>query len=160
MKDSRRHAMEAYDHIEGEAELAKKQLSFKDDGVIDKHEQKEIDKAHKRQLISRGRGPAQFKPYRQAKWMAKGIVDRLPGRDKTRERESTACFSVYPFALPLSHCLGPSLIIQLLCSLRRRLVIAAFISENHGKRNVPWNQYVLRLLSYKGVEGRDQGENG
>jgi hypothetical protein len=57
------------DHIEGEAEIARKQESFNDDGVIDKREQKEIDKAHKRQLESRGRGPAQFKPYRTVKWM-------------------------------------------------------------------------------------------
>ena len=56
--------------------------------MIDKREQKEIDKAHKRQLESRGRGPAQFKPYRTAKWMAKGVKDRIPiGQDKTRERE-------------------------------------------------------------------------
>jgi hypothetical protein len=47
------------DHVEGEAELAQKQARFDDDGVIDKHEQKEIDRAHKRQLESRGRGPAQ-----------------------------------------------------------------------------------------------------
>ena len=57
------------DHIEGEAETARKQESFKDDGVIDKHEQKEIDRAHKRQLESRGRGMAQYKPYRSGKWM-------------------------------------------------------------------------------------------
>lgn len=49
------------DHIEGEAEIARKQAKYDDDGVIDKHEQKEIDKAHKRQLISRGRGPAQVR---------------------------------------------------------------------------------------------------
>jgi len=57
------------DHIEGEAEIARKQATFDDDGVIDKREQKEIDKAHKRQLEARGRGPAQFKPYRTVKWM-------------------------------------------------------------------------------------------
>lgn len=26
-----------------------------------------------------------LKPYRQMKWMAKGIADRLPGQKKTRE---------------------------------------------------------------------------
>lgn len=87
---SRRHALEAYDHIEGEAEVARKQTHFADDGVIDKHEKKEIDKAHKRQLQSRERGPAQVKAYRSAKWMTKGIKDRLPGnKPKTRERKST-----------------------------------------------------------------------
>lgn len=57
------------DHIEGEAEIARRQQHFMDDGVIDKHEQKEIDKAHKRQLESRGRGRAQVKAFRTGKWM-------------------------------------------------------------------------------------------
>lgn len=65
------------DHVEGEAELARKQDSFDDDGVIDKHEQKEIDRAHKRQLESRGRGLAQLKPYRTGKWMMR--VSRAAG---------------------------------------------------------------------------------
>jgi hypothetical protein len=89
LSQARRHALEAYDHIEGEAELAKKQATFDDDGVIDKHEQKEIDRAHKRQLESRGRGPAQVKAYRSAKWMLRGVKDRLPThKPTTRERES------------------------------------------------------------------------
>jgi hypothetical protein len=81
------------DHVEGEAELARKQDSFDDDGVIDKHEQKEIDRAHKRQLESRGRGLAQLKPYRTGKWMMRvsrrderGLVWRL-----TRRGSKTAC---------------------------------------------------------------------
>ncbi|WWD22673.1 hypothetical protein CI109_107166 [Kwoniella shandongensis] len=83
---SRRHAQEAYDHIEGEAEIARKQATYDDDGVIDKKEKKDIDRAHKRQLESRGRGPAQVKAYRSAKWMLKGVKDRLPGgKSKTRE---------------------------------------------------------------------------
>lgn len=77
------------DHVEGEAEIAERQAHFADDGVIDKHEKKELDKAHKRQLEQRGRGPAQIKAYRTGKWMSRGIKDRLPfGKDKTRERES------------------------------------------------------------------------
>lgn len=91
------------DHVEGEAETARKQEHFKDDGVIDKQEQKELDRVHKRQLESRGRGPAQIKAYRSAKWMIKvgrpdtkqlslrgrqGFKDRLPGnKTHTRERE-------------------------------------------------------------------------
>jgi hypothetical protein len=51
--------------------IAEKQAHFEDDGVIDKHEQKALDKAHKRQLESRGRGPAQVKAYRSTKWMLK-----------------------------------------------------------------------------------------
>ncbi|WWC97592.1 hypothetical protein V866_004476 [Kwoniella sp. B9012] len=82
---SRRHALEAHDHIEGEAEIARKQARFDDDGVIDKNEQKQIDRAHKRQLESRGRGLAQVKAYRSAKWMMRGVKDRLPGQKKSRE---------------------------------------------------------------------------
>ncbi|KAK4688253.1 hypothetical protein P7C73_g1870, partial [Tremellales sp. Uapishka_1] len=86
LSQSRRHALEAYDHVEGEAETAKKEAHFKDDGIIDKKEQKELDKTHRRQLESRGRGPAQIKAYRNAKWMLKGVKDRLPGNaPKTRE---------------------------------------------------------------------------
>ncbi|OCF41030.1 C2 domain-containing protein [Kwoniella heveanensis CBS 569] len=85
---SRRHAKEAYDHIEGEAEIARKQATFDDDGVIDKHEKKEIDRAHKRQLESRGRGLGQVKAYRSAKWMLRGVKERLPG-NKPTTREPT-----------------------------------------------------------------------
>ena len=65
--------------MEGEAEIARKQSHFGDDGVIDKHEQKELDRIHKRQLVSRGRGPAQVKAYRSAKWMIK-----VSGLDRSR----------------------------------------------------------------------------
>lgn len=56
---SKRLELTGSDHVEGEAETARKQQSFDDDGVIDKHEQKQIDKAHRRQLENRGRGRAQ-----------------------------------------------------------------------------------------------------
>ena len=76
------------DHIEGAAEVARRQAKFDDDGVIDKQEQKAIDKAHQRQLEQRGRGKSQFKPWRTAKWMTRGVKDRMPfGKDKIRERE-------------------------------------------------------------------------
>jgi hypothetical protein len=85
----RRPALTPSDHIEGAAEVARKQQAFNDDGVIDKDEQKAIDKAHKRQLEQRGRGKSQFKPWRTAKWMVRGMKDRVPlGKDKARERES------------------------------------------------------------------------
>ncbi|ORX35103.1 hypothetical protein BD324DRAFT_582681 [Kockovaella imperatae] len=86
LSQGRRHALEAYDHMEGEAAIAERQAHFMDDGVIDKDEKKAIDKAHKRQLESRGRGPAQIKAYRTGKWMLRGVKDRIPiGKDKTRE---------------------------------------------------------------------------
>lgn len=72
LPQSRRHALQAYDRVEGEAEIARKNAHAADDGVIDKREQSQIDKAHKRQLENRGRGPAQIKAYRTAKWMKGG----------------------------------------------------------------------------------------
>jgi len=87
LSQSRRHAFQAYMAIEGEAEVARRQQSFMDDGVIDRHEKREMDKAHRRALESRGRGLAQVGMYRSIKWMSRGIKDRLPGRKKTRERE-------------------------------------------------------------------------
>nr|WVH01955.1 C2 domain-containing protein [Naematelia aurantialba] len=95
LSQSRRHAFEAYDHVEGEAEVARKQATFADDGVIDKQEQKEIDRAHKRQLESRGRGPAQIKAYRSAKWMMRvrlfplGIVATVRDRARAHDRDGT-----------------------------------------------------------------------
>lgn len=88
LSQSRRHAFEAWMATEGESEISEMQKHFDDDGVIDKHEKREIEKAHKRQLESRGRGMAQIGAYRSAKWIGRGIKDRLPGRKKTRERES------------------------------------------------------------------------
>ncbi len=69
LSQSRRHALEAYDRVEGEAEVAEKNSHAMDDGVVDKDEEKAIKDAHKRQLIARGRGPAQLKVYRTGKWM-------------------------------------------------------------------------------------------
>jgi hypothetical protein len=87
LSQSRRHAFEAYMAIEGEAEIAAHQQSFKEDGVIDRSEKREMERAHKRALESRGRGMAQVGMYRSVKWMGRGIKDRLPGRRKTKERE-------------------------------------------------------------------------
>lgn len=85
LSQSRRHALEAWMAVDGEAELAERQASFNDDGVIDSKEKKEMKKLHERQLESHGRGKAQIGVYRSAKWMKRGLVDRLPGRKKTRE---------------------------------------------------------------------------
>ncbi|KAI5450049.1 hypothetical protein NCC49_003811 [Naganishia albida] len=86
LSSARRHALEAYDRVEGEAEIAVKNSHANDDGVIDKKERKSIDDAHRRQLEARGRGPAQFKAYRQAKWMKNGLKTRLmPKHTKSRE---------------------------------------------------------------------------
>lgn len=90
LSQGRRHAFEAWMAIEGESEIAYRQSQFDDDGEIDKHEAREMKKLHRRQLESRGRGMAQVKTYRSAKWIRRGLIDRLPGRKKTREREYRA----------------------------------------------------------------------
>jgi hypothetical protein len=87
LSQSRRHALEAYMAVDGQAEVARRQQAFMDDGVIDRSERREMNRAHRIALESRGRGMAQVGAYRSIKWMGRGIKDRLPGRKKARERE-------------------------------------------------------------------------
>ncbi|KZT59170.1 hypothetical protein CALCODRAFT_516259 [Calocera cornea HHB12733] len=86
---ARRHAFEAYDHIEGEGIIAERNAHAMDDGQIDRKEQKAIDQAHKRQLENRQRGIASFKPYRTLKWMKEGVKKRIVPRKSTGKREPT-----------------------------------------------------------------------
>ncbi|KLT44405.1 hypothetical protein CC85DRAFT_242629 [Cutaneotrichosporon oleaginosum] len=87
LSQGRRHAFQAWMAVEGESEIAYRQQAFDDDGVIDRSEKREMKKLHRRQLESRGRGMAQVGAYRSAKWIGRGVMDRLPGKKKTRERE-------------------------------------------------------------------------
>lgn len=90
LSSARRHALEAFNRVEGDAQIAEKNSHAMDDGVIDKKEQKAIDKMHEKQLLARGRGMAQLQPYRTAVWMKNGLKSRLlPNHTKSREREST-----------------------------------------------------------------------
>ncbi|KZO96650.1 hypothetical protein CALVIDRAFT_537016 [Calocera viscosa TUFC12733] len=84
---ARRHAFEAYDHVEGEAIIAERNSHAMDDGKIDRKEQKAIDQAHKRQLENRQRGIATFKPYRTLKWMKEGVKKRIAPRKSSTKRE-------------------------------------------------------------------------
>ncbi|CCO32297.1 Meiotically up-regulated gene 190 protein [Rhizoctonia solani AG-1 IB] len=86
---ARRHAFEAYDHVEGEALSAERNAHFADDGVIDKREKKELEAAQKRQLHNRQRGIAGYRPYRTAQWMKQGIKSRLMPKKSTSKREPT-----------------------------------------------------------------------
>ncbi|GAA5997561.1 hypothetical protein JCM5350_005068 [Sporobolomyces pararoseus] len=72
-----RHEFEQYDVIEGQSETAKLNAHANDDGVIDKEEQKRIDRAHKKALEQRHRGKMQFAPVRSAVWAKDGMKDRL-----------------------------------------------------------------------------------
>ncbi|GMK56735.1 hypothetical protein CspeluHIS016_0305750 [Cutaneotrichosporon spelunceum] len=85
LSQSRRHAFQTWMAVEGESEISFRQEGFDDDGVIDRSEKREMKKLHRRQLESRGRGMAQVGAYRSAKWIGRGVKDRLPGKKKTRE---------------------------------------------------------------------------
>jgi 3-oxoacyl-(acyl-carrier-protein) synthase len=61
---ARRHALETWDRIEGQAELAERNAHANDDGHIDKEEAKAIKKANKRQDRNHQRGVHSFKPFR------------------------------------------------------------------------------------------------
>ena len=54
--NAHRHGFEVYDHVEGQSKVAEENAHANDDGVIDKHEQKQIDRSHKKALESRHRG--------------------------------------------------------------------------------------------------------
>ncbi|GAA5828103.1 hypothetical protein JCM11251_002590 [Rhodosporidiobolus azoricus] len=78
-----RHEFEQWDRVEGQAKQALENSHASDDGVIDKHEQRQIDRAHKKALESRHRGKMQYAPIRSAVWAKDGAKDRLKGlKDK------------------------------------------------------------------------------
>jgi len=84
---ARRHAFETYDHIEGEALIAEKNAHAMDDGIIDKQEEKDIERAHKRQMYNRQRGLAGFRPYRTWQWMKQGVKSRVMPSKSSSKRE-------------------------------------------------------------------------
>lgn len=71
-----RHGFEVYDHIEGQAKVAEENAHAADDGVIDKHEKKQLAKAHQKALESRHRGKMQFSAVRTMVWMKDGLKAR------------------------------------------------------------------------------------
>ncbi|GAA5918640.1 hypothetical protein JCM6882_007890 [Rhodosporidiobolus microsporus] len=91
-----RHEFEQWDRVEGQAKQALENSHANDDGVIDKHEQRAIDRAHKKALESRHRGKMQFAPVRSAVWAKdgakdrlKGLKDRITGNSKKEETVAT-----------------------------------------------------------------------
>jgi hypothetical protein len=67
---------EAYDRVEGQAQLAEKTAQLGADGEISKSDQKQIDAEKKHQLQMRHRGVMQFAPVRTATWTKQGIKAR------------------------------------------------------------------------------------
>ncbi|BGP36486.1 hypothetical protein JCM10449v2_000387 [Rhodotorula kratochvilovae] len=83
---AQRHEFETYDRIEGQANQAVLNSHANDDGVIDKDEQKQIERAHKKALEHRGK--LQYRPVRSMIWAKDGAKDRLrklTGRGKKEE---------------------------------------------------------------------------
>ncbi|KAK4703048.1 hypothetical protein P7C70_g3172, partial [Phenoliferia sp. Uapishka_3] len=74
---TKRHEFETYDRVEGQAASAESNSHAKDDGVVDKEEQRAIDKAHKKQLETRHRGVMQFRAARTGTWAKDGVKDRM-----------------------------------------------------------------------------------
>ncbi|BGP55089.1 hypothetical protein JCM8202v2_002684 [Rhodotorula sphaerocarpa] len=71
-----RHEFEQFDRVVGQPRQAERNAHADDDGVVDEHEQKEIDRAHKKALESRHRGKMQFNAVRTGVWAKDGFKDR------------------------------------------------------------------------------------
>jgi hypothetical protein len=67
---------EAFDRVDGQAQLAEKNAQLGDDGEISKSDKKALDTEKKHQLQMRHRGVMQFTPVRTAAWSKQGIKDR------------------------------------------------------------------------------------
>ncbi|GAA6022197.1 hypothetical protein JCM10207_003939 [Rhodosporidiobolus poonsookiae] len=93
---TKRHEYEQWDRVEGQAQQALENSHANDDGVIDKQEQKAIDRAHTKALESRHRGKMQFRAVRSYVWAKdgakdhlKGVKDKLTGNSKKEETVAT-----------------------------------------------------------------------
>ena len=92
-----RHAFETYDRAEGQAKVAEQNAHANDDGVIDKDEKKQIEKAKTKALHSRQRGSYGYAPVRGAVWSkdnaktrVRSLRDKITGnkpRDQTVKSE-------------------------------------------------------------------------
>ncbi|PWN44353.1 hypothetical protein IE81DRAFT_336741 [Ceraceosorus guamensis] len=89
----RRHEQEVYERLVGMPETAEKNAHADDDGVIDRKEQKAIDRAKTDALHARHRGAYGYAPVRTGAWAKQGVKDRvrryslkLRGKD-TKERQ-------------------------------------------------------------------------
>ncbi|GAA5879834.1 hypothetical protein JCM8547_005778 [Rhodosporidiobolus lusitaniae] len=87
-----RHEFEQWDRVEGQAKQAISNSHASDDGIIDKREKREIDRAHRKALESRHRGKMQFRAMRTYIWAKDGAKDRLKkltGQGKKEETVAT-----------------------------------------------------------------------
>lgn len=88
-----RHEYEVYDKLEGMPNRAEKNSHANDDGVVDRKEQKEINKAKRDALHSRHRGVMGYGTARSAVWAKDGIRSRIRRASHkirgTKERDQT-----------------------------------------------------------------------
>lgn len=71
------HEFESWDRVLGQSKQSEVNSHAMDDGVIDKEEQRAIDKAHQKALYARHRGVMQYKAVRTAKWSKDGLKSRV-----------------------------------------------------------------------------------
>lgn len=72
-----RHEFEVYNRLEGMPKRAEQNAHADDDGVIDKKEQKQINKSKTEALHARHRGAMGYGSARSAVWAKDGIRDRI-----------------------------------------------------------------------------------
>lgn len=93
-----RHEFDVYNRLEGMPNRAVENSHANDDGVIDRKEQKQIDRSKKEALHSRHRGAMGYGGARSAVWAKDGVRDRIrrvsakltgkKGRDQTIKSEA------------------------------------------------------------------------
>ncbi|TKY86188.1 hypothetical protein EX895_005013 [Sporisorium graminicola] len=93
-----KHEFDVYNRLEGMPNRAVENSHANDDGVIDKKEQKQIDRSKREALHSRHRGAMGYGQARTAVWAKDGIRDRIrrasakitgkKGRDQTIQSEA------------------------------------------------------------------------
>ncbi|KAJ9480274.1 hypothetical protein PHBOTO_003500 [Pseudozyma hubeiensis] len=93
-----KHEFDVYNRLEGMPNRAVENSHANDDGVIDRKEQKQIDKSKREALHSRHRGAMGYGGARSAVWAKDGIRDRIrrvsskisgkKGRDQTIKSEA------------------------------------------------------------------------
>jgi len=74
---AQRHRYEAYDRVEGQAQVAERTAQLEADGDTSKQDRKEIEAEKKHQLQMRHRGVMQYKAARTGIWSKEGLKKRV-----------------------------------------------------------------------------------
>ena len=68
---------EAYDRVEGQAQIAERTAQIQNKDDLTKSEKKELDAEKQHQLAMRHRGVMQYQPARTGKWSKEGLKKRV-----------------------------------------------------------------------------------